>query len=87
MDIDGDGGRRDLRMKDKRISFDGFRSVGRVPLMEGWSLVGASTAKGPFKATGRLSISSEKGEEGVKSKHLTLAIGSAMRKRWRDLCA
>jgi hypothetical protein len=28
-----------------------------------------------------------KGKEGVKSKHLTLAIGSAMRKQWRGLCA
>jgi hypothetical protein len=29
----------------------------------------------------------KKGKEGVKSKHLTLAIGSAMRKQWRGLCA
>ena len=28
-----------------------------------------------------------KGEKGVKSKHLTLAIGSAMRRQWRGLCA
>ena len=30
---------------------------------------------------------SPRAEEGVKSKHLTLAIGSAMRRQWRDLCA
>jgi hypothetical protein len=29
----------------------------------------------------------KKREEGVKSKHLTLAIGSAMRRQWRGLCA
>src|SRR6516165_10584677 len=41
MDVDGDGGRREFGLRDQRrgtertsrISFDGFRSVGRVPLM------------------------------------------------------
>jgi len=32
-------------------------------------------------------VREEEGKEGVKSKHLTLAIGSAMRKQWRGLCA
>ena len=58
MDIDGDGGRRDLRMKDRRISFDGFRSVGRVPLMscQGMVFSWCIHCERSVKATGRLSI-------------------------------
>jgi hypothetical protein len=45
-------------MKDKRISFDGFRSVGRVPLMscQGMVFSWCIHCERSVKATGRLSI-------------------------------
>jgi hypothetical protein len=70
---------------NKGYGQQGARGMGN----KGWATRGVGN-----KGGGQQGVSNKgsnkgatRGQQGVKSKHLTLAIGSGMRKQWRGLCA